>query len=372
MSAADIQALLRFLSSNKVPLALAMSKVKDLQNGGLDTPAAIAKSNLETLKSYFPDEKMAKGILNAAKRASKKRTSDGALATPTTPTKRRKADPFETPATRPPAEVEESLDIQSSSLSADDLQHVAFVTNRAPLVLAFAVTLIKFTMPEQPPSSRFSLAQAVVSMGAQSKAKKIGISTGTTAEEEGWGQGQPVIKVMGRDISVLKRWGYEWREKSADYREDGESENAKTDENPAFWGIDLEKMKQLNGPLTFSATSADTAGLPVYSPQAARSYLFRSFDSAPAVEQTAESPQKSKKKTAAMMAAEREQNVGALLRALELLFESWSSTLDTVELDKRAWSWYVHVRPAVENGVAGWGAKGLVKLADILDLRRKT
>ena len=60
-----------------------------------------------------------------------------------------------------------------------------------------------------------------------------------------------------------------------------------------------------------------------------------------------------------------------LLRALDLLYQSWIGTLGPEALDKRVWGWYVKVRPAVEQGVAGWGGKNEVKLADILALRRE-
>jgi hypothetical protein len=60
-----------------------------------------------------------------------------------------------------------------------------------------------------------------------------------------------------------------------------------------------------------------------------------------------------------------------LLRAIDLLYQSWIGTIGPAELDKRVWGWYVRVRPAVEQGAAGWGGKNEVKLADILALRRE-
>lgn len=67
-------------------------------------------------------------------------------------------------------------------------------------------------MPEQPVSSRLSLAQALVSINSRSKAVSLGIENGQSAEQEGWGEGQPVVKVLGREIRVLKRWDYNPRE----------------------------------------------------------------------------------------------------------------------------------------------------------------
>lgn len=384
MSAADIQALLRFFTQDaKIPLGVAMSKVKEMQNAHLASPEDMAKSKLEDIKAVFTDEKLSKQIHSAAKRLCKKRTSDGGAAP--TPAKRKRADPFETPALIPAREVEQSLELPITELGETELAKAVLVTNRAPLVLAFAVILLRYTMPEQPLSSRLSLAQAVVSMNSQTKAKSIGLTKGKTAEDEGWGQGQPVVKVMNREISVLKRWGYDWKVKpeqvdqsqngrpeANDRQADASDAPDAGDEPPALWAIDLDQLKNLNGPLTFNATSSDTSGLPVYSPQSARSYMLRSFESAPNEQADIPvSPTKPKKKTAAASAAEREANVAALLKSLDLLFESWASILTTSELDQRAWNWYVRVRPEVEHGVAGWGAKGQLKLSDILDLRRK-
>ncbi|KAG8626893.1 hypothetical protein KVT40_005838 [Elsinoe batatas] len=377
MSATDVQALLRFLTKDaKVPLAMAMSKVKELQDAQLGSVEALSKAKLDPVKTIFPDEKLAKSVHNAAKRINKKRAAGE--DTTTSPVKKIKKDPFEVTGSKPASEVERELELAVSNLPAEDLEDMVFITNRAPLVLAFAATVVKFTMPEQPPSSQLSLAQAVVSLGSQSKAKAIGLQKIPTAEDEGWSQGQPTVKVMNREISVLKRWGYEWRQ-SPPTGEDSvtpshEDTKVKPDDQrselPALWAIDLEQLKHLNGPLTFpSGSTADTAGLPVYSPQAAKGYILRSFD---AIAKSGGDPEQKpgKKKPAAVAAAERAANVACVLKALNLLFESWASTLSSEELDKRSWSWYVHVRPDVEHGVPGWGQKGPVKLKDILDLRR--
>lgn len=81
--------------------------------------------------------------------------------------------------------------------------------------------------------------------------------------------------------------------------------------------------------------------------------------------------EKKKKKTGVALEREKEENLGSLLGALDMLFSSWVEHVSRDELDRKAWGWYVQVRPEVEGGVAGWGGKGDVKLADILSLRRK-
>ena len=76
------------------------------------------------------------------------------------------------------------------------------------------------------------------------------------------------------------------------------------------------------------------------------------------------------KKTLTAVSDERQENLGRLLGALRLLYKSWAGVLRKDELDRRAWSWYVSVRPDVEAGPSGWGAKGHLNLGKILDLRR--
>ena len=319
------------------------------------------------IRGIFEDDKLSKQILSAAKRASKKRASGPADAA--SPAKRKKE--AEDPAD--PVAVEESLRLPESSTNEEELANVILHTNRAPLVLAFAVVLLNYTMPSQPLSSRLSLAQAVVSMNSKTKAISLGIDKGSTAESEGWGQGQPKVKIMSREVRVMKRWGYEWKktddERSIKAEESQETveQEGQSSEEPALWGLDLEALRSSNGPLMSGAQAANSTGLPVYHAESARAYILKSFASVvPQIEES--SP---KKQSAAVLKAEKERNLSLLLRALDLLYRSWAHVLGRDELDRRAWAWYVAVRPEVEHGVAGWGGKGEVKLSHILDLRRK-
>lgn len=295
---------------------------------------------------------------------SKKRKSTASAA----PAPSKKAKPtYGQPLS--PAEFEDSLELPEPCLDQEELAKASVYTNRAPLVLAFAVTLLKYTRPEQPLSSRLSLAQAVVSANSRTKAASLGLDSGKSAEEEGWGEGQPIVKVMGREIRVMKRWGYEWDAK----QEQGVSQETLTGqvsvtEDPALWGVDLEALKKSNGPVTPSPRTGSGSQLPIYTAQSARAYLLKSFESPKS--DSERSKTSAAKKSAAAVVAEKQRNLGLLLGALELLFRSWSSTLSKDDLDKRTWGWYVRVRPEVEAGVAGWGGKANVRLADILALRR--
>ncbi|KAF2745129.1 hypothetical protein M011DRAFT_520605 [Sporormia fimetaria CBS 119925] len=364
-SANEIQALLRFLTQDaKVPLAQAMGKVKELQRANLSTAPDIAKSDIGAIKTIFEDEKVAKQFLNAAKRLSKKRAAAGESTHSPTPAKKVKST-YGQPLTA--AQFEESLALPEACKDEGQIAGTSIYTNRAPLVLAFAVTLLKYTMPEQPLSSRLSLAQAVVSVNSRSKAVSIGLKSGKSAEEEGWGDGQPIIELMGRDIRVMKRWGYDPKDNGEDTATQETLKEEPTGETqPALWGVDLEKLKQDDGLATTSSRNPASAHLPIYTAQSARAYLLKSFDTPPSQNKDTSSS----RKTPGSTSADRERNLGLLLGALELLFESWASVLSKEDLDKRAWGWYVRVRPEVDAGAAGWGAKGRIKLEDILALRR--
>lgn len=452
-----------------------------------------------------------------------------------------------------PQQLEASLTLPIDTDEAR-IAETALHTNRAPLVVAFAVELIRHMMPEQPPSSRLSLAQAVVSANSRSKAVSLGLEKGANADEEGWGEGQPRIKIMGREVSVLKRGGYEWKgeeEEEENHNDSGQTgeeadkdaawvesapkvqddsqpnatasssmtlatttnnspvwstsssitlkkstfiARATTITNPcqrlnllkslldtnpslrsashnvwayrirpsessisthvreashddgetgggdlllrvmresnvvdtlvvmtrcyggvmlgpdrwrlmrnvvtgalserlrvtgvearlggeAVWGLDLEAMrKRATDPSGFSnkvAANSTVGGLVIHRPEGARSYLLRSFASAssagqPTSQSGASSSSPTKKRGVKAQDAEKEENLSLLLGALRLLFDSWADRLTADELDRRAWGWYIAVRPAIEGGPAGWGAKGVLKLKDILDLRRKT
>lgn len=399
MSAAEIQALLRFLTDAKVPLATAIGKVKPLQQAGLGDIDSIAKVKVDELQKIFEDDKLSKQILNAAKRKSKKRAA-GEDDTPSTPRKKRnEGSMFSLQKEQTPAELEASLKLPESTASPEKLADVVVFTNRAPLVLAFIVVLLKYTMPEQPLSSRLSLSQTYVSVTSRARAVSLGIENGQSAEELGMGIGQATVSIMGKELKVLKRWGYEWKEGGGDQEATADQQpeeraqiepEVKEEENvqhaeqetfhaeqqqPPLWGLDLEALKKTseaninNAPTLARAQSASTTNMPIHTPQAARAYLLKSFDDPPPPDRPSSSS--GKKPSAAAKTAAKERNLALLLRTLDLLYQSWIDIVGPEELDRRVWGWYIRVRPAVEHGVAGWGGKNEVKLADILALRRE-
>lgn len=365
---AEVQALLAFLTRDaKVPLAAAMSKYNVLRQQGLTTPAAIAKSDIDTLKSIFNDDKTVKQVHSAAKRLSnpKKRAASSSSSTPAKHVKRSE-------------DQEEHLKLPETDLSLDQIRQSTIETNRAPLFLAFAFTVSKYTLPGQPLSSRLSLAHAVTSAGAQSKAKFIGL-TNTTAEDEGWAQGQPKVRLMGREIAVMRRHvpAPLAKEHSDDLKSEETSDLGMAHE--AFWGIDLEALKKSNGPLVAGKLSG-SAGPPIHKPESARSYLLKSIELSKTemreehevIIKTEErpSPTKGKKISVAERTAQKEQAVAMLLKAIDHVCASWHSSLTNDEMNRRAGSWYANVRPEVEGGQAGWGQRGIVPLKDIIDLAK--
>ncbi|KAI1827364.1 hypothetical protein F4861DRAFT_529374 [Xylaria intraflava] len=558
----DLQDLIRLMTVGmKVPIKDALSRVKSLQVKNLRSIQQIAECPPSEVQSALSDAKAARSLQNACKARMKNPAapSTGKRAGTDLAAVAKRSKPsgdigsLDGPDPVDPRDYEASLELP---VDTDErvIANTVLVTNRAPLVLAFAVELLRFTMPEQPPSSRLSLAQAVVSANSRSKAVSLGLEKGLDADSEGWGHGQPRVRVMGREVTVLKRGGYEWkgeeevgdsgdlpadvgkspgaiRTSSGDqakevrnnttvdhvarswsisqpvtlkestfvvraitltepsqrqsimqslmtavpslqsathnawaYRvkvptnlfnattikeesfDDGESgcgsfllknmremnsvdtlvvmtrwyggimlgldrwrimRNCLRDAlserlrvtgeqvelaGEAVWGLDLEAMKNAAGSAPSRSYEAGVVGMPIHRPETARAYLFKSFttriespqdkdtdgNAGPAGEPGEQStpprpsaPKTSpKKKTVKALELEKEENIARLLGAIRLLYESWTDHLSAGDLDKRAWNWYVAVRPEVESGPSGWGAKGQLKLSDILALRR--
>jgi hypothetical protein len=361
MAAAEVQALLRFLTKDgRLPLVEAMPKITSLRKLDLGTPEKIAQASNADLKAVFTDEKILKQIVNAAKRVSnpKKKASAPNRSAP-------KNQEQSTTVTD-----EESLALPEAGYSEEDLLTITIETNRAPLFLAFTILVLGYTYPEQPISSRLSLAQTVVSTSAQSRAKFLGITSGPTAEEDGWAQGQPKIKVMGREIAVMRRQMSGIAIGDSQQTVDHEAEQHAESSHEAFWGIDLEALRKSNGPLIVGSHVRDQKGPPIHTPQAARSYLLKSIDMAKSQDAKPE-PAKSKKSLAQEISARKEQATAALLKAIDIVLDSWKDILTSDELDRRAQTWYTMVRPEVAPGQAGWGQRGHLRLKDVLDLKRR-
>ncbi|RYP14767.1 hypothetical protein DL767_010378 [Monosporascus sp. MG133] len=555
----DLQELLRLLTVGKVPIKDAMTRVKALQSSDLKSIQQIAEAPLSAVEAAIQDSKAARTLHNACKarikqtnssgRGNPKRTATDESGSSTAKRFKISDSTARLGGSEPPSpqDYEASLELPLET-DEETINSTVLLTNRAPLVLAFAVELLRYTMPEQPPSSRLSLAQAVVSANSRSKAVSIGLEKGPSADQEGWGHGQPRVRVMGREVSVLKRSGYTWKgdedaeTSGADqkhntvesrassvtkpgsvtrpqswsasqpttlknstfvaratqitqpsqrqsllqslfsavpslqtathnawaYRvrvptnlfsatavreeafDDGESgagdfllknmreldavdtlvvmtrwyggimlgpdrwrimRNCMRDAlserlrltgtqaglgGEPVWALDLEAMR--NGSTAASSASrsyeAGVVGMPIHRPEAARAYLLKSFATrmdvdvntksesndakhtrsdgeslAPRRGGTSTPKATAKKKTA--KALDIQENAARLLGAIRLLYDSWADHLSADELDRRAWTWYVAVRPEVQDGPSGWGAKGQLKLSDILNLRRK-
>lgn len=384
MSAGNLQAFLRFLTQDaKVPLGLAMGKIKELQAANLDSANAIMKVKAKDLQPIFEDEKIAKQVLAAAKRVAKKRAAGD--DTPSPRKKKRNESLFSDDLASSTDDLEASLALPVSDATEEDLCETVLFTNRAPLSLAFILTLLKYKMPDQPLSSRLSLAQGYIGITSRARAVSLGIEKGKSAGEEGFGEGQPGVMVAGQEIKVLRRWGYEWKAEAGDHSVNGtqstdgtlknesqDDEPLPAEQQPALWALDLEALKKsnLHEPIVAEskAKSGATSSLSIYTSQSARAYLLKAFDTAPS---ESESDLATKKPSAAQKMAEKERNLGRLLQALDIVYASWAVTLSADELDKRTWPWYIKVRPAVADGVAGWGGKNVLRLADIVALKRE-
>ncbi|KAI9644703.1 hypothetical protein NHQ30_006729 [Ciborinia camelliae] len=503
-SQAEMQDLLRLLTTgrNKIPILTAMQRVKALQTAAINPSiSTLASTPIDTLKSALSiDEKAVKSLVTACKNAGKtagKRPASETDATSKGGAKRVKTfeSAYSLPVEQTEEELEKSLELPESVRDEEKVERTTIYTNRAPLVLVWTLQLLKYTMPGQGLSGRLSLAQALVSANSKSKAESLGLKDKGKDVDEG--KGWPKVKIMGREIGVLKRGGYgsgaeeskeeveslkeevdkvdniavkndsnnEWAISTPitskgskfvarsisvsspsqartclqsllkdhsisdashnitafriqgdhgiieDCKDDGESGGGKhilgvlennniigvllvvsrwyggvmlgpdrwrimtQVSNDALsqrlritgrirggeqlWGLDIEAMGSPNG----------GSSMPIHRPEGARRYILNAFASPPE-DEGEEKGKSKKKKTAKIVAEEKEENLGLLMGALDLLFESWVNHIGRDELDRRAWGWYVQVRPEVESGVAGWGGKGVVKLSEILALRR--
>jgi hypothetical protein len=352
----EVKACLRFLTKDaRLPLVEAMGKISQLRKLDLATPEKIAQAQNADLKIVFTDEKVLKQVVSAAKRVSN-------------PKKRAAPALKREPGKEAAVDEEAVLALPVSEKTEDELSCVVIETNRAPLFLAFTLAVLPYTHPDQPISSKLSLAQAVVSAGAQSKARSIGLS-GPTAEEDGWAMGQPKVRIMGREVAVMRR------QTQALFAQDNHATvpaEEGASEHTAFWGLDLEALRKSNGPLIAGGHKGSSTGPPIHTPKAARSYLLRSMnfvDSEPEIKKE-ESPAKSKKQSAAQVVARKEEAAAAVLKAIDIALSSWQQTLSPDELDRRAQSWYAMVRPDVAQGKEGWGQRGHLKLQDILRFKR--
>ncbi|KAF9875987.1 hypothetical protein CkaCkLH20_06433 [Colletotrichum karsti] len=210
----DLQELLRVIAARKVPMMTAMSQVKALQAVNLRSIQQIADAEPDVIEDALGDAKTAKAIQSACKAHLKKpntKRAGGSLSRSNDGKRPRTEKPTGDDASAESAQqdadsLEDSLALPVVT-DENEIAGTSVHTNRAPLMLAFAVELLRFTMPEQPLSSRLSLAQAVVSANSRSKAVSLGLAN-AQAEDGSWGEGQPKVTVMGRSITVLKRGDY--------------------------------------------------------------------------------------------------------------------------------------------------------------------
>lgn len=393
----------------------------------LSSPSLIAKSNLQTIQSALGDEKLAKQLLTAAKRVSKKHSLEDSTLPMESSNKRKRQLPADEKS-NDAVVFERAFCIPDAGATEAELEITVIITNRAPLVLAFAVTLLKYTMPRQPLSSRLSLAQAVVGVNSRRKALSLGLEKKVSAEDEGWGQGQPVVRLMGNSIKVMKRWGYEWEEcskhgevgnfelkdsqdeimgKESIIAEDAPKRGSEGDDamsvdskpqdakglQPSFkplkpvlhpnlsstpqtpppsssddtplWALDLEALRSSSTTSFSKSHSSSVSHLPIHTPQSAHSYLLKSFKTS-----SSSGPSSSKRPSKQEEKNQQEKNLALVLQALDLLYASWAPVLSAQELDRRTWGWYECVRPEVKQGVEGWGQRGEVRLGKVLGLRR--
>lgn len=190
------------------------------------------------------------------------------------------------------------------------------------------------------------------------KATSIGVLSKGQEDNElnlfGTSSGQPSIKVLGRSIKCLRRYHEETLDKDSIEGQGGNQDGDKKE--PWYWALNVTEL-----------STSTSSNLPIHTPEDTLSYLNRSFSQS-FVNTSAVTPSNNSRGKAS--AKSRIPPLPLLLGALHLLLQSWKDHLSSEELDRRVWGWYCSVRPEVPQGPSGWGAKGEVKLSNILDLRR--
>lgn len=189
------------------------------------------------------------------------------------------------------------------------IKKVTVTINRAPYMLVFAM-VHTVLVHELSVASALSLAHSYISANAVSKGQSIGIigeGDHIPLSEMLGGSRQPVIKVMSRDIAVVRQ---------ADERE--------------FRAIDVHALKERHK--KHKAEGKDLYNIPVYTPEAAYGYIQRAFGKdLPLV-------------------------IGAILIALRSWLDGEGTEEEKEErrseLDKHGYSMYVQTRPEVPYGQA--------------------
>ncbi|KAK1671473.1 hypothetical protein BDP55DRAFT_675670 [Colletotrichum godetiae] len=208
----DLQELLRVITSRKgVSMMAAMGQVKALQTVELRSIQQISNASLDLIERGLGDSKTAKALQTACKTHLKRGSTKRSGHHLTSPSEKRPKIHHPSDDSEGPAQHLEDTEAALSLSVVMDEKEIAgasIYTNRAPLMLAFVLELLRHTMPTQPMSSRLSLAQAVVSANSKSKAISIGLAKAGN-EDGSWGEGQPKVNIMGRAIAVLKRGDFD-------------------------------------------------------------------------------------------------------------------------------------------------------------------
>ncbi|WQF86232.1 Putative ribosomal protein uS5 domain 2-type superfamily [Colletotrichum destructivum] len=208
----DLQDLLRIITSRKgVSMMAAMGQVKALQARDLLSIKQISDAPFDVVERALGDSKAARSLQAACKvhlkRPNTKRAGESLTADGDKRAKNRHDDSSAEAVCQSAEKLEDALALPIVT-DEWEIAKALIYTNRAPFMLAFVVELLRCTMPLQPLSSRLSLAQAVVSANARTKAVGIGLAN-TSDNDASWGEGQPKVSIMGRSIAVLKRGDYQ-------------------------------------------------------------------------------------------------------------------------------------------------------------------
>ncbi len=117
----------------------------------------LVKTSITIIQTIFEDEKQVKQILSVSKRVSKKWVTYDDTHSTSVSSKRTKKYLFAS-TEQSSTVIEDSLILPSFNVFEEKLRETILYTNRASLILAFAVTLLRHTLSNQSLFSRLSLA----------------------------------------------------------------------------------------------------------------------------------------------------------------------------------------------------------------------
>lgn len=222
--------------------------------------------------------------------------------------KRLRRRPSKRPAKRKRTVDDTERNFSYSDVCREACQKVEVTTNRAPWSLAWTYTILRqrYSKP-----TALSLAYGHMAATSTRKGRFLGIVADPSADERALATSQPEVSVLSIPVPIMRTHTAEQKEEGG--KVEGEDEELR-------------------------AVNVMDRNLKIHEPQDAWRYMKNAFGI----------------------------HFDAALSTIDCVVQSYPLQ----EAERMAGSWYMATRPDVENGVKGWGQKGKVQLASVLELER--